>query len=246
MNATRLRYVPATLLSVTALALFAGCGRSYGYISKVVHAGDGELTVRDEQQQTQQTHEVASDAQITLDGQPAALDELETGDTVELKVEPRGGKEVATDIKAKSKETVDSARSPLGPAPDAPRVPDRQSTQPLSESPSSPAFEPTPEDGMQNPPKAPLPQTENDKQMLPLGVEEEAFHGKIASLGDKQFVVEEESGEKKTFAVNDDTKYTVEGREASFTDLKVGQMVDVTAQDSDEMLVAKTADATSD
>lgn len=259
MKATLLRFASWAGALLMALALVAGCGRTYGYTSKIVSTGDNELTVADEQQQTQQTHEVAPDAQITLDGQPAALKDLESGDAVEVKVQQRDGKEVATDIKAKSKETAETEKNPLDSSPstsgtqpsprseDPSQTPSAPTPQPAPREPTpAPDMTPTPQERPQADPTTPAPQTKGEETRTPKAeVAEETFHGKITSLGDNQIVVQDDKGNGKTFSVNDDTTFTLDGKDVAFEDLKMDQVVDVTANMNRDMPLATTVDASS-
>jgi hypothetical protein len=74
----------------------------------------------------------------------------------------------------------------------------------------------------------------------------ESFSGKISSLGDGDFVIKDDSETEHTFTVNDDTKYTLDGNDAAFDDLKVTYSVNVTAEKDGDNYVAKSVDATSD
>lgn len=84
---------------------------------------------------------------------------------------------------------------------------------------------------------------------LPLGdfnagvniVPAEMTIGTIKSIGNHQFVVLDRSDQYHTFKVNDDTKYTLDGNEAIFDQLKVDYHVAVTARDNN---IATSVDAT--
>lgn len=74
---------------------------------------------------------------------------------------------------------------------------------------------------------------------------EETFSGKITSLGDKQFVMKDDKDAEHTFTVNDDTKYTLDGNEAIFSELKVGHSITVRGEKDGKHFVAKIIDAIS-
>lgn len=74
---------------------------------------------------------------------------------------------------------------------------------------------------------------------------EESFSGKIISLGDKQFVMKDDKDAEHTFTVNDDTKYTLDGNEAIFSELKVDHSVTVKGEKDAKHFVAKMVDAIS-
>lgn len=90
--------------SLTSVALVAamtiGCEQAFDY--RVVHAGDGQITVSDDQAMGEVTHDVSPDAEITLDGESVDLAQLNPGDTVALTTEEFDEIELVTEIKATS------------------------------------------------------------------------------------------------------------------------------------------------
>ncbi|HQX48918.1 MAG TPA: DUF5666 domain-containing protein [Planctomycetaceae bacterium] len=74
---------------------------------------------------------------------------------------------------------------------------------------------------------------------------EETFSGKIISIGNKQFVMKDDKDAEHTFTVNDETKYTLGGNEAIFSELKVDHAVTVKGKKDGKHFVAKVVDAIS-
>src|SRR5262245_35538472 len=68
---------------------------------KVVEVGAGTLSMTDPAGANQHTHNVASDAIITCDGEPCGLNDLKTGDLVTVTTATQGGVTLATKIEAK-------------------------------------------------------------------------------------------------------------------------------------------------
>lgn len=250
MNSSLCRFfLPATVL-LLAVALMTGCNRSYGY--RIVSTGEDQLTVREERGVVQKTHEVAPDAKITLDGQPAELKQLDPGDKVNLKVEKRGDKEVATEIEAQAEETA--ARERRESQPDGVDMP-----VPEEETVTAPSDEPAqgqpgaPDTGPQlvqpeNQPSVPAPEEFNeDPNEDPEDAAQESFEGAISDISvvDNQFVVTGDDGNEHIFTIGDDTAFTVDGEEAAFGDLQVDHNVKITAERRGEVLVAMSVEATS-
>ena len=110
MTTTILKCALGGLALAIVLALATGCNRSYAH--RIVETGESEITVSDREGLDIQTHEVAPDASITLDGEPADLEELAPGDAVNVKVESRDGMEVATEIDAVKEEPAEDSVTP--------------------------------------------------------------------------------------------------------------------------------------
>lgn len=267
-------------LSLAAAALGAamlvtGCEPTYGHMNKVVSTTDNELTMSDESGMEQETHEVAADAKITLDGAEAALIDLDQGDSVSVTVEEREGKEVATEIKAVSKEKAaaeaesvppqqfDNPAEPLtpqpgfDPAPQQLEFPAEPTTPEQIDNPATP-ITPQPEiDPAPGPELTPLPgfepQVDPEEGAPPAALEdageadeEKSLQGDISSVGDEQIVVKDDIEMEHTIMVNDDTEYTLNGEPAAFGDLAAGQSVDVAAMMEDGNYVAMKVAATSE
>ena len=239
------------LAAVLSLVAFAtGCSESYGH--RVVRADENQLTIVDANGIAQKTHEVAADASITIDGQPAVLQELDPGDPVHVKVELQDGKEVATEIKAKTKEP--ESPEATSPATD-PTLPNEQPLQPTEDEPVPyPNDETAPQETPSStettfPDLTPDVKQSNQPDAEPQAepAEDQAVQGKIKSIGEdgSQLVVTSEDGEEHTVMVNDETKFMLDGETADFEDMKVDHQVAITAEKDAETLVATLVEATS-
>lgn len=69
---------------------------------KVQLAKDGKISLLDKDGNSE-VFTVAADAKITLDGKPARLDEISSGNRAKVTVKTLGDKKMATVIEAKSK-----------------------------------------------------------------------------------------------------------------------------------------------
>ena len=176
------------------------------------------IALADKQGEEQRTHEVAPAVQTTLVGQPARLD-LNQSDAAHVKTVQTTDKEVATEISAKSKDAFEAEEKAA--EQEEPAIPPQSSTT-------------NPEEG------TPQQATHNQEGR-------EALIGMISriSVADYKFVVRIEEGTEYAFLVNSDTSFTLDGGAATFDDLKMGQMAEVTAAWEGKTLVAKTVDATS-
>lgn len=239
---------------IATVALISGCSRSFASADRVVRAEEGTLTVAEENGLNQETHEVAPDAEVTLDGQPAALEELDRGDAVRLKTEKQeDGTEVVKKIEAKSKEEleadtpatdslIDQSLAPLGPLTNQPVGETSERRSDLNESaPQEPLSEP--DEPIESEDAAPQAAPDAGMDMI---VDEKSISGTISSLGDNQFEVKDQSDSEHTITVNGDTKYTLDGNEATFDDLLVNHSVHVAAEKDGDNYIAEMVDATSD
>lgn len=152
------RYTFASLALLTALLFFSGCGQR----GVVVGTDDGKLTVAGPNGETSVTHELAPDATITRNGQPAALDDLRPGDSVFVTTELKeDGKKVATKIEATS-ETPQAPQKDASPS--APRPLEPPMTEKPAPTPEENAMPPdTPESQPATPPDEPQPATPDDE-----------------------------------------------------------------------------------
>ncbi len=91
-------------LVALALVLFAGSAALADQTHEgiVVKAADGKLTMTDKDGKNQQSHEVAANAQITLDGKECKLADLKEGFKVKVTCKEDAQRQ-ATKIEAKSK-----------------------------------------------------------------------------------------------------------------------------------------------
>lgn len=96
--------IPSLLAAAVALFVLAGpslCAADEKlHEATVVKAGDGKITLTFKGDDKKHTHDVATDAKITLDDKPAKLDELKEGFPVKVAWDD---KFVITRIEAKSK-----------------------------------------------------------------------------------------------------------------------------------------------
>ena len=67
----------------------------------VVTAGDGKLTMTDNDGKNEHMHNVGADAKISCDGKECKLNELKKGSTVKVTVTTKDGKKSVTKIEAK-------------------------------------------------------------------------------------------------------------------------------------------------
>lgn len=97
----KIRLLPS-VIAVVALAMFlAGAAYAADYNGKVEKAGDGKITVKNDQAKLE-TFEVDPTAKIMLDGKTAKLEDLKAGASVTVSTEVKGNKTVAVTITAKS------------------------------------------------------------------------------------------------------------------------------------------------
>ncbi|MBA4062864.1 MAG: hypothetical protein C0501_03995 [Isosphaera sp.] len=68
---------------------------------KVVKAEKGKLTMTDKDGKKEHTHDIGSDAKVTMDGKEAKLEDLKAGTTVKVTAEKKGDKVVVTKVEAK-------------------------------------------------------------------------------------------------------------------------------------------------
>lgn len=96
------------LILTGALALVTGLAVSLAaadkHEGKVVEAAKGKLTMTDLDGKNKHTHNVADNAKITLDGKAAKLEDLKSGQTIEVTTDDKSG---ATAIAAKSNKATD-------------------------------------------------------------------------------------------------------------------------------------------
>jgi hypothetical protein len=247
MKTSLLLTVATIVVSVSLVALTTGCSRSYAH--RVVSIGDDQLTVSEEGGYEQQTHQVAPDAKITLDGQPVQLQQLDPGDEVMVTVQSVEGRDVATEITAKS---VGPDEGEQRPEPEQPPIQsDEPQPVPPLDDPTSPPSETTPE---QEGAPAAIPDANRPESGAAIDPEEgaprpaeEIFEGKISSIQTdaKQFAVRasDDDENERTFHIDDGTKVTLDGQQATFADLQVGHLVKVTAEADEDQFMARSVEA---
>lgn len=121
-----LSIVPAAVLTLGS-AMLSGCSQSEA--ARIV-AVDGQSVTVETATEGPTTHEVAPDAKITLDGEPAELQDLQPGDEVQVTTHQEGSleapKEVAIVIDARRTEEDPAAGETEPPAPADQAVPPPQ------------------------------------------------------------------------------------------------------------------------
>jgi hypothetical protein len=238
-QAVMLRFPVLVLVLLAITSLINGCSEDLSNASRVVSAQNGQLTVVDADGTDEVTHTVATDAEVVLDGEVATLDALEQGDAVKLVTAQVDGTEIVQKIEATSQETVSDDEEST-----EQMIDDSNATDaPIGTPPTPDAAQ---EDIKEQSTDAPIVVTEEVPSDEAEDMEQsEPFSGKIASLGENQFAVTREAGGDMTFAVNDNTKYTLDGNEATFADLKVDHSVNVAADQAGDNYIATMVDATS-
>lgn len=92
------------ILAVVALAVSSReVQAAVPHEGEVISAGGGRIVILDKNGDDEQ-FDVADDAQITVNGKLADLEDLKAGDSVKLTVKERKGKPVAVVIDGKSKQ----------------------------------------------------------------------------------------------------------------------------------------------
>jgi hypothetical protein len=97
-----------SMLVVACVAIFAlAIGATIAaepetHTGKVVSAGDGKLVMTDADGTNEHTHAITDTCKITLDGQPAKLEDLKEGNAVTVTTEEQDGKDVVTAVAATS------------------------------------------------------------------------------------------------------------------------------------------------
>lgn len=233
-QAVMLRFAGLVFVLLASITLINGCSENFSNASRVVRAQDGQLTVRDADGADEVTHEVATDAEVVLDGEPATLDALEAGDAVKLVTAHIDGTEIVQKIEASSNEEVNTDPDMTDEVIDDSNATDGPVGTP-----------PTPDAVEQD-----TQQQDSNQRATDIGASSdkntsEPFSGKIVSLGEKQFAITRENGSDMTLAVNDSTMYTLDGNEATFADLKVDHSVNVSADQAGDDYIATMVDATS-
>lgn len=239
MRSWILTAVPLALLALVSLALVSGCGQLFA--EKVVSVGENELTVAKGEQDTPTTHEVAPDAEVVLNGEPAALDDIRPGDAVRLTTEKQGERELVVKIEATrpqdEAERADASEEPTAPPDEWIAPPEGMLGQPADDEPALPEDEP------QSPfaeaePLAPF--EEEAAEFVFPGVITRVSDDQIHMLGDPE---SDHPAEEMIFQLTDETEITVGGEPAGKEDLVDGMVASVTAERDGDDLVAKRIDA---
>lgn len=228
------RFTKVLLALTTGVALIGGCGKmGYANAERVVKVENGQLTVAEEDGTEPRTRRVAPDAEITLDGQPATLTELQNGDAVKVTIELQQGSEVVKKIEARSKENV-SPDKPADPITEPPVLPpgplavqrmSGRETNPAGTSGAATLSSLTPAEGLTASPA------------------ESWISGTITSISDGRLRVVDGDQMEHSFKVNEQTMYTLDGNEATFNQLKVDFAVRVSAGTEKDVNMARVVDA---
>lgn len=241
------RTIVPTAAFVAAAGLLTGCESAYDVAQdvaqQVVRVDQNQLTVSRADGFAQTTSEVASDATIFRDGEPAALSELRRGDAVNLQTEQRNGKEVVTQIQATSQDAA---------------IGEQPAPQPAGDTPAPPIEPASDNSGEKIPdlPRLPKPPIDRNGELDLRGAAQQStsnrtaalasYSGTIKNLQAGQIVVVDKNGATTQFTVNDDTTYTLDGKAAKFADLKTGQAVSIMAERTDDGQLAKMVAANSE
>lgn len=259
MKTTSLTAILLALLAVASLVLVSGCGQLFA--DKVLSVGERELTVTEGPEKTPRTHEVAPDAEVTLDGEQADLEDIRPGDSVKVTTEKHGEQELAVKVEATRSEKESAADKesgsdelsppPIGP-PEQPAFeepalpPEGEMESPAAENESAaeedaeaPRFgQATPAPGKED--KGAFPEPEEDAEIL--------FAGVITLVGEDQIRVQGRAqsanlAEKMVFKLTVETEITLAGEPANKEDLATGMEVTVTAERQGEEALARRIDA---
>lgn len=101
--------VPASVLALGS-AMLSGCSQSEAV--KIVSVDDQSVTVENAKEGPE-THVVAPDAKITLDGKPAELEDLQPGDKAEVTTQREGAREAPKEVAV----VIDAERAQERPVP---------------------------------------------------------------------------------------------------------------------------------
>lgn len=253
----------AVFLAAALLPLLSGCSQSYA--DRVVSVGQNELTVIDAWNDLNKTHEVAPDAEVVIDGEPANLQDIQPGDAVRVTTELQDGQEVAVKIDADRAEAEDAAEGsggidvPLSPPGLSPLPGDFQE-QPML--PQDPAASPGEQDKPAEPKKdepakldagkpAEEPEPSRNEPTTAARPEEGAesiFRGEIDNSRPNllRILAEADKGlpaTEMTFTVTEETEILLAGKPASAEDLSEGMVVTVIATKQGDQVVARRIEA---
>lgn len=261
MKASILHGSLGLLMATGLLLLVGGCGHS----GKVALAENGELTFTS-LDGSDQTLKVAPESKITLDGQPAELEDLDEGDSVSVLVDEREGERVATNVRAQSKEKqaereVPMERSPAEPTDDpSPHTEEPEPIPPIEaggpiETPDHNTSKLSP--GEADKAESPTDDTQIDGEAAEQGdptddtsgieaVGEDAVEhtGKIASIEEGVLMLDTDAT-GHTFVMDENTSVTIDGQPADVADLEIGFSATVLAERKGDRMVAMAIDAVS-
>jgi hypothetical protein len=200
MRVVLLRVLPLTLLVIALVTIISGCSQSYA--GRLVSADEGKITVAEGPKGEAETHKVAPDAKVILNGKPAEPKDLQPGDAVKVTTELKSTGRVAVAIDAKR--PAEGAASPGAKLPKRPDLKGERPKEPSKESrpgeaerpvlpnlPAAPSKEPSEQSpaGKANPPEEKMiPSEQNGPKALPPGKDsaKEGGSRKPARSGDAQ------------------------------------------------------------
>lgn len=269
MRVVLLRVLPLTLLVIALVANISGCSQSYA--GRVVSADEGKITVAEGPKGEAETHKVAADAKVTLNGKPAEPQDLKPGDAVKVTTELKSTGPVAVAIEAKR--PAEGAASPGAKLPERPDFKGERPKEPSKEPGPGKAERPgqemipsehnapevlppkkdVPERGHEGKPAQPgdtMPAPDaKERSALPADrlPTESLFTGKITFVGPNILRLGSNAGqlhlaEEMTFTVTAQTKIQLLGEWASIGDLKSGMEATVVAERKGDQVIAKRID----
>lgn len=206
--------ISASICGLALVGLISGCAPAAS--GTVVDVQESTVTVAEPDTLEQTTYRVSEDADISRNGSPASLLQIQPGDDVDITLEPNdAGRDIASGVAATSDDvdatSDDSAILDTEPAIDPVYGP----TDDIVENPDEPADLDT------------------------------AYEGRISAVLDNELVVEHSIGPELHFVIEEQTQMTLDDEEAELADLQPGYDVVVTAHDIYGELHAVRVDATS-
>lgn len=203
-----------TVLSVAALTVsLAGCGTRVE-AGRVVQAEGDRLTMTDKHTEDQKTFELAADTEITVNGQPATIDQIQPGDSVTVKTQEQDGRRLAVKVEANSEA--------------APGTPPQGPT--TTPEPTDRGFTPSPET---------VPDADHSQDQPPFA-DATVYRGELMRAGDGQIVFKTRDGQEHKLTVNPDSSITFDGKAIELSDLPSGARVTVTTRGTGQDAVVVT------
>jgi hypothetical protein len=211
------------LCSLALVCFAAGCNPAA--TGTVVDVQDNSVTVTEPDTLEQTTYQVSTEAEITRDGDPASLLQIQPGDDIDVTLSPdESGRDVAVEVTAtsNSESTAHNPDVTYNTSFEDPEADIADSEAILGES-------DTPTDADPN---------ENTAPTLDL-------KGRIAVVFEESIMIEQSPDDQREVVIEDTTELTIDGNKAEFTELKPGFEVNVTAYEAHGAMNAIRIDATS-
>jgi hypothetical protein len=202
----------AAVFSAVA-ALFAGCSHSTDAL--IVKAEQNQLTFVEPGRPGEMTSQVSPDVNVTLDGKPGQLEDLDEGDRAWLTREGKAEQSLITSIVATSEERAADRVSPTGAM-------------------DSPAIETSVPWYGDEPLSAPV---------VGVGTAPRTYEGSVVGVGDQELILANDNAEQQMFTVTPDTDITLNGEGAQLSDLGEGDSATISAESGGEVRVATSIDA---